>query len=331
MKGFNVVHLAFLLTAQLAEHVPAAAAFSQQSNFRYAAKPTLAAIQESHGMDTAVASSQHNAANEIMQLERVSAPGNRGMTPWSYGNEMWSSHRDSDGIREIGEQGPNHEAKHDRSLGRRGPRSMPYMDEVISHFPDKSWVMLGFLSGLLLCLPCICSCQAEDQQEGFNMGMVGLSISGLLVVSCVVFTKLGWTEVCWRIHLMIWGYYWWLGLLLIPCTCLGVVGFLVFCVPALCFRLYRIIFPPLSKDGGYGKDADAITEAALGGRMKHFEKRYPNASWSDLMPYGTQFLINEPQPRPGANSDNVPYLPIVPREPGDWDQYAAWNGSLSGT
>lgn len=330
MKVFNVVRLALLLVTRLADHVAAASASSQESNFRWASKPTLAAIQQSHGMDTAVASGQHDAAQNMKQLERSGTP-NRGMTPWSYGNEMWSSSRNSDGIREIGEHGPNHEAKHDRSIGRRGPRSFPYMSEIISHFPDKSWVLLGFLSGLFLCLPCICSCQGDDQQEGFNMGMVGLSISGLFVVSCVVFTKLGWTEVCWRIHLMLWGYYWWLGLLLLPCTCLGVVGCLIFCMPTFCFKLYRIIFPPLSKDGGYGKDADAITDAAFGARMKHFEQRHPEASWSDLLPYGTQFLHNEPQPRPGANADNVPYLPLVPREPGDWDQYAAWNGSLSGT
>jgi len=332
MKVFNVAPVVLL------SRVVAAAALAQQSSFRLPGKPVLAAVQQSHASNTIVASGQLHARQDRMNGGRSSTPydtthymDTRGMTPWTYGTEMWPSWRDSDGIREPGEHGPHQYAKHDRSLGRRGPRAWPYMDEIISHFPDKIWVLLGFLTGLFCCLPCICSTQGDDQQESFNMGLVGLSISGVLIVSAIVFNKLGWLEVGWRIHIMIWGYYWWIGLLLIPCTCMGVIGFLIFVTPAVCLRLYRIIFPPLSKDGGYGMDADAITEKALGPKMKHFEQRYAGASWTDLLPHGSDFLMNEPQPRPNAGSDNVPHLPILPREPGDWEQYAAWNGSLSGT
>jgi hypothetical protein len=343
MKVFNLVVPALLLPAQLAQRVAEAAALTQQSNFRWAGKPALAVIQQNQGADTTVASSQQFEAQEKTHERRSHTPydtshhlDTRGMTPWSYGTEMWPSWRDSDWVREPTEHGPNHEAKHDRSLGRSGPRAWPYMDEIISHFPDKTWVMLGFITGLLCCLPCICSGGVDDQQEGFNMGLVGLSISGLFVMFLILFAKLGYMEICWRIHILIWGYYWWVGLLLIPCTCLGVIGFFVFCVPTVCFKLYRVIFPPLSKDGGYGKEADEITHKALGHHTKHFEKRHPEASWKDLLPYGTEFLHHEPQPRtqhcrPEFQSSDVPYLPLLPREPGDWHQYATWNGSLSGT
>jgi hypothetical protein len=153
------------------------------------------------------------------------------------------------------------------------------MDEVIEHFPDKSWIILGFLGGFFACLPCICSMHGDDKQQGFDMGMLGLSITGVCVIVAILLTKLGITEVCWRIHIMIWGYYWWVGILLIPCTCLGIIGCLAFCVPTVGLKLYRTIFPPLSKDGGGGKDSDAITDKALGPRVKHFEQRHPGHSW----------------------------------------------------
>lgn len=254
------------------------------------------------------------------------------MTPWSYGTEMIPSWRDSDGVREAGEHGPNHEASHDRVLQRRGPRGWVYLDQVWQHFPDRSWVICGFLAGLFACLPCICCATEENQEQGFNNGVCGLSVTGFAIVSCIILTKLGFTEVLWRIHIMIWGYYWWIGLVLVPCTCLGVVGCLLFVCPTVCFNLYRIIFPPISRDGGKGKDADAITDMALGkAKVKHFQQRHPGHSWADLMPYGTDFLHHEPQPSPQRGTDRIPYLSMVPREPGDWDHYASWNGSLSGT
>jgi hypothetical protein len=336
MQVFNVALVALVLPVPLIQQVVAAAVTAQQSTFRSAPKPALAAIQQSHTTDTSVTNGhQHKAVKEhggnFKPYDTTHYMDGRSMTPVNYGTEMMPSWRDSDGIREATEHGSNHEAHHDRTLGRRGPRAWPYMDEVVSHFPDKSWVILGFLTGLFACLPCLCSTQGEDKQQGFNLGLVGLSIAGLCITIGILATKLGITEVFWRIHVLIWGYYWWTGLLLIPCTCLGVIGCITFCLPTICFKCYRTIFPPLSKDGGRGKDSDDLTENALGPRMKHFEQRHPGHSWSDLMPSATEFMHHEPQPRPSVGSDNVPHLALLPREPGDWDQFAAWTGSLSGT